>query len=282
MLRGERPLALGPARRHLRERREVTLGFALTLVLLGFAGAFVSGLVGVGGAIVMIPLLYYIPPLLGVGSLDIRHVAGVTMTQVLAASLIGAWTHGRGDLVHRGLAVFGGASMATGALVGAIASRHASGDAILMIFAAMTTAALPLMFARPRGREGTQPGHVRFSRAAAIALPGVIGLASGLVGAGGAFLLMPVLIGVLGVPVRISIGTSLAITGVSATMGFIGKLATGQVPLGPALAVVIGSISGAPLGARVSRRAPVGALRAVLAVLIVLVTVRVWIDVLSR
>ena len=104
----------------------------------------------------------------------------------------------------------------------------------------------------------------------------------GLVGAGGAFLLVPVLIGILGVPVRVSIGTSLAITAISATMGFIGKLATGQVPLGPALAVVIGSLSGAPIGARVSRRAPVGALRAVLAILIGLVTIRVWVDVLSR
>ena len=43
----------------------MTPAFAATLALLGFAGAFVSGLVGVGGAIVMIPLLYYVPPLLG-------------------------------------------------------------------------------------------------------------------------------------------------------------------------------------------------------------------------
>ncbi|HEX9125912.1 MAG TPA: sulfite exporter TauE/SafE family protein, partial [Methylomirabilota bacterium] len=67
----------------------MTVPFILTLAALGFAGAFASGLVGVGGAIVMIPLLLYVPPLLGVGSLDIKTVAGVTMAQVLAASVMG-------------------------------------------------------------------------------------------------------------------------------------------------------------------------------------------------
>ena len=172
--------------------------------------------------------------------------------------------------------------MAVGALIGRGGVPAGSGDVLLMIFAAMTTIALPLMFIRPRGRDGMDAAHVRFRPRAAVAYPAVIGLASGLVGAGGAFLLVPVLIAILGVPVRVSIGTSLAITAISATMGFIGKLATGRCRSAPALAVVVGSLSGAPIGARVSRRAPVGALRAVLAILIGLVTIRVWVDVLSR
>jgi len=85
----------------------VTPAFAGTLVLLGFAGAFVSGLVGVGGAIVMIPLLYYAPPLLGVGSLPMPEVSGVTMVQVLVAAAVGAWIHGRHAAVQRELAVTG-------------------------------------------------------------------------------------------------------------------------------------------------------------------------------
>ncbi len=261
----------------------MTLAFALTLIGLGFVGAFVSGLVGVGGAIVMIPLLYYVPPLLTVGSLDIKHVAGVTMTQVLAASLVGAWTHGRGAMVHRKLALVGGTAMALGALIGAVASRYASGRALLGIFAVMTTAALPLMFVPPaRLAEGADRADAPFNRAAAVTCPGAIGIASGMVGAGGAFLLVPVLIALLRIPVRVSIGTSLAMTCLSASMGFLGKALTAQIPLLPTLAVVVGSLSGAPLGAKVSHRAPVSVLRAVLAVLIVLVAIRVWIDVLSR
>ena len=99
-------------------------------------------------------------------------------------------------------------------------------------------------------------------------------------GAGGAFLLLPVLVGVMQVPVRVGIGTSLAITGAGALAGFVGKLSTGQVPLVAAAAVVAGSLPGARLGAFVSLRAPVGALRAVLWALILLAALRVWADVL--
>jgi len=120
-----------------------------------------------------------------------------------------------------------------------------------------------------------------FDRAAALAYPGVIGLASGLVGAGGAFLLTPVLTGLLGLPLRVSIGTSLAIAVVAAAAGFLGKLVTGQVPLVPALAAVGGSLVGSAVGARLSRRAPVGLLRGLLAALIALATLRVWLDVLT-
>jgi uncharacterized membrane protein YfcA len=255
---------------------------ALTLFGLGLIGAFTSGLVGVGGAVVMIPLLYYVPPLLAVGSLDIKLVAGVTMAQVLAAAVVGAWTHGREAAVHRQLTLVGGTAMAVGALIGAVGSRYVSGRVLLGVFAAMTTVALPLMLVPPpRLADGVHHASVPFSRVAAVIYPGFIGVMSGLVGAGGAFLLVPVLIGIMRIPVRVSIGTSLAMTGMAASMGFLGKLLTAQVPLWPTIVVVAGSLSGAPLGAWVSRRASVSVLRAVLAVIIAIVMLRVWIEVFS-
>ncbi len=75
---------------------------------------------------------------------------------------------------------------------------------------------------------------------------------------------------------RLGIGTSLAMMGMSAVTGFLGKALTGQVPSWPALTVVLGSLTGAPLGARVSRRVPVPVLRGVLAGIIALVMLRVW------
>jgi uncharacterized membrane protein YfcA len=259
----------------------VTPAFVSTLVGLGFIGAFTSGLVGVGGAIVMIPLVFYVPPLLGVGNLDIKMVAGVTMAQVLAGSAMGAWTHGRGAMVHRGLALWGGTAMALGSLAGAVASRFVGGRVLLIVFAIMATAALPLMFVEPAeaGPE-VSAESMPFSRAEAVCIPGAVGLLSGLVGAGGAFLLVPLLVAVMRVPLRLSIGTSLAIAGAGALLGFLGKLATGQVPLIPTVAVVAGSLPGASLGAHLSRRAPVGVLRAVLGAVIALAAARVWLDVI--
>ena len=153
---------------------------------------------------------------------------------------------------------------------------------LLVVFALKATAALLLMFIAPV-EPGPEAGGktMPFNRAGAVGIPGAVGVMSGLVGAGGAFLLMPVLIGVMRVPVRLSIGTSLAMAGAGALLGFVGKLVTGQVPFIAAAAVVVGSVPGARIGARLSRRAPVSVLRWVLGAVIALVALRVWIDVLQ-
>ena len=225
----------------------------IALFVLAFCGAFVSGLVGVGGAIVMIPLLYYVPPLLGAGELPLTVVAGLSMTQVLAAAAMGTWSHGRYALVHRGLALTGGAAMAVGSLVGAVLTSHVSGRVLLVTFALMTTIALPLMFVSPADPAGgddrahdhasTAPSWSRSSGSSA-SWPGSSGRA-------GRSSLVPVLVGVLRLPMRLGIGTSLAMVGMSALTGFLGKALTGQVPLWPAVTVVLGSLTGAPLGGRV-------------------------------
>src|SRR5262249_1207423 len=148
--------------------------------------------------------------------------------------------------------------MALGSLVGAVASTFVTGRALLTIFALMATMALPLMFIRPVPASSEPPVRdMPFDTLGAVAYPGAVGIGSGLVGAGGAFLLVPVLIALLRVPVRVSIGTSLAMTALSASTGFLGKTLTAQVPLWPAVAVICGSFLGAPLGARVSHRVPV-------------------------
>src|SRR5437867_6780839 len=102
----------------------MTLALTLTLTSLGFVGAIVAGLLGVGGAIVMIPLLLYVPPLLGVGALDMKSVAGVTMAQVFVAALSGMIAHRRHRAVHARLAWIGGTAMATGSLIGALVSSR--------------------------------------------------------------------------------------------------------------------------------------------------------------
>ncbi|HWC02188.1 MAG TPA: sulfite exporter TauE/SafE family protein [Methylomirabilota bacterium] len=259
----------------------MTLAFLGELAGLGFAGAFVAGLVGVGGAILMIPLLYYVPPWIGLGQLAIKQVAAVTLGQVFAASLMGAIVHGGAALVHRPLAVAAGAAMATTALAGALVSRLVPDRMLLGVLGTMGIAALLLMLLPPPpGSEDAIARDVRVQLGSALVYPGAIGFLSGMVGAGGAFLLLPVLVGVMRVPARVAIGTSLAITLVSAFSGFVGKLLTGQVPLWPTVAVVAGSLGGAAMGARMSRRTPVGVLRAVLAVTIAAATLRIWADVI--
>lgn len=255
----------------------MSLVFAAVLFVLGIVGAFVSGLVGVGGAIVMIPLLLYGPPLLGVGALDIKTVAAITMAQVFVASVSGVIAHGRHRAVNRRLAVVGGAAMGSGSLAGAVASKYVPERWLLVVFAAMVTAALVLMLLPEPPPDVTTPAEVKEYSAPLTALTaGGVGLAAGLVGAGGAFVLVPLLLVVVGVPIRVTIGTSLAITAVAATAGVVGKAVTGQIPLQPALLVAAGALPGAQLGAAASRRLSGVTLKRALLVVIVLTGAKVW------
>jgi uncharacterized membrane protein YfcA len=262
----------------------VSVSLLASLTLLGFAGALIAGLLGVGGAILMIPLLLYTPPWLGFPPLDVRAVAGISMVQVFFAALSGAIAHGRRGAVHRGLTVTVGVMAALGSLVGGVASRWLHPLALLIIFAVMASLGAVLMWTAPIERGG-QPGTadtLSFRRSLEILVGGGVGLGAGLVGAGGAFLLVPLLITVVGVPTRIAIGSSLAITLWTATAGVIGKLATAQIPFAPAAALVLGAIPGAQVGERVSRRFGVRGLKGLLAAVMTLVALIVWADVFSR
>jgi len=255
--------------------------FLLVLVALSLGGAFVAGLVGVGGAIVMIPLLLYVPPLIGVERLDVKTVTAVTLVQVFVAAMSGVVAHRRRRAVRADLAVFGGLAMAAASFTGAVASKFTNDRVLLLIFGLMTLSALALLLV-PTESVG-QPifaERVEFNRPRALAVCGGVGLVAGLVGAGGAFLLVPLLLVVVGLPIRVTIGSSLAITALAATAGVAGKVITGQVPLSPTLAVIVGAVPGAQLGALVSRRLSGAGLRRVLFLIVLGSAVRVWWDLL--
>ena len=262
----------------------MTLAFAATLVGLGLGGAFVSGLLGVGGAIVMIPLLLYVPPLLDVGRLSMKAVAGVTMVQVLVAATSGMIAHRRHQAVNAELAWVGGVAMASGSLLGALGSYYVDDRWLLLVFALMVTAAGALMLVPIDALAPPPPvgDPQRFSGRRTVAVCAGVGLGAGLVGAGGAFLLVPLLLVVVGVPIRVTIGSSLAITAVASLTGVVGKLATGQIPYESALIVALGAVPGAQLGAAVSRRLSGDRLKLALGLIIVVTAVRVWWDVLTH
>ncbi|MEK7205798.1 MAG: sulfite exporter TauE/SafE family protein [candidate division NC10 bacterium] len=262
----------------------MSAALAACLASLGFVGAFMSGLLGIGGAIIMIPLLLYVPGGLGLGALDMKVVAALSMVQVFFAAAAGSLAHGVHGSVHRELAISAGAAAAFGSLLGGIGSRWVSSWGLLLAFALMATLGAGLMWAAPEERDGDglpKPEEQNLSRPSAAAIGVSVGVMAGLVGAGGAFLLIPLLITVLKVPTRLTIGSSLAITVWTASAGFLGKLVTAQIPFGPAVVLVLGALPGVALGEWASRRTRVHTLRGLLTILIALAAVRVWIDVLT-
>ncbi|HYF95855.1 MAG TPA: sulfite exporter TauE/SafE family protein [Symbiobacteriaceae bacterium] len=249
-------------------------GVMMLLVALGSVAGFFSGLLGIGGGILMVPLLLYAPPLCGYPALGMKAVAGITMVQSLAASLAGTLGHGQ-RRVHGQLVKVMGLAVAGGALAGSVLSRWLSGVALESLFAVLALVAGALLFL-PVPNHSEDPASLPgFSRIRAAALGSAIGFLGGVVGQGGGFLIVPGLIYLLRIPVRIALGSSLAIGLISGIAGLAGKALTAQLILWPSLAVVAGALIGSLAGSRLSQRLSQGTLRRVLAVVIIAASVKI-------
>ncbi len=252
------------------------------LIGLGFAGAFIAGLVGIGGAIVMIPLLLYVPPLLDVPALGIHVVAGITLVQVMAAGITGMLAHRQEGSVESSLVMTLGLGTMLASLAGGLVSGFVSASALMGLFASLAVLAALIMLGGARRRLGEPSvGDLHFNRVTAVALGGVTGFLVGMVGAGGGFLLVPMMIHLLNVPVRIAVGTSLAIVALGGAAGTLGKAMTGQVEWMLALALVTGALPGARIGAVVSRRISAPALARLLGLVVGLIAAKMWWDIIG-
>ena len=242
----------------------------LTLLILGLVGGFCSGLLGIGGAVLLIPLLSTVPPLIGVGSLTLHEVSGITMVQVLAASATGFLVHRRGGFAHLPTIISVGFPMGLCAFGGALVSGKIDEIWLLATFGLMVLLGC-LLLLRPASDEGSKATTYNLHQLRAVGCGGVVGFLSGLVGAGGGFMLIPVMVRILGAPLRIAIGSSLGIVLIGALMGSVGKLMALQVPLDHIWPVIAGSLPAALIGARLSQRISPALLRRILLVLMALI-----------
>ena len=94
--------------------------------------------------------------------------------------------------------------------------------------------------------------------------------------------MIPTLLYVLKIPLRVALGSTLAIGLFSATAGLIGKAATGQVPFRMAAPLVLGAILSAQLGSFAGKRTKTEFLRWLLAFIISATTIKVWFDIFDK
>ncbi|MBI4603955.1 MAG: sulfite exporter TauE/SafE family protein [Planctomycetes bacterium] len=225
----------------------------ILILVLGFAVSCLSGLLGIGGGIVMAPALLYLPPLLGLGALDMRQVTGLTITQGLFACISGAIRHDRRRFVDRRLALWMGITISISALTGSVASSRIGDETLMLLFAGLAVTAALLMLLPKEDREDERSaGAVNIPLAVLIAA--AIGLLGGMVGQGGSFILVPLMLHALRLPTRVVIGTNLALVFFGSLAGFLGKLATGQIPVLLACLVAVAAMAGAQVGSAVSHR----------------------------
>ncbi|MEW6586971.1 MAG: sulfite exporter TauE/SafE family protein [Nitrospirota bacterium] len=252
----------------------------LFLFCTGSLVGFFSGLLGIGGGILMFPLLLYMPPLLGIEPIGVKDITGLTMVQGFFASLSALALYRRQRLVSRSLVTTFGLPLFLSSFIGALVSGHISDNVLLFLFGIMAlVAAVMMLIPRSYAHDDLTEDKVRFNKAIAVLTSVFVGTSLGMVGQGGAFLVIPILLYVLRIPLRVALGSTLGIGLFSSTAGLAGKIATGQVPFLLAAALLIGAIPFARLGSIVSQRSGTTVLRWLLAFIISATAVKVWIDI---
>ncbi len=243
-------------------------------VVAGFSAGFTSGLVGMGGGILLVPVLAYL------AGMPFKDATGTASLHGLAVGSMAFAVHGRHGAVDARVGITAGVSSLVGALAGAAISGVVDPTGVKIVYSAAVLLALALMVVQAEAPPAHQARPVPFAPARAVAAGGLTGVVSGIVGAGGAFMLVPLFRWSLRMPIHRAIGTTMLVaifTTVSATSG---KALLGQVPWVEAAIVVAGSALGTRSGARLTHRIPARPLRWLLVGLLVVLLLRTLVDVL--
>lgn len=273
---------------------------ALVIVLLGAAVGMLSGMFGVGGGFLTTPLLifYGIPPMVAAASAS---------TQVTGASVSGVFAH----MKRGGVDFRMGAVLVAGGLVGTLFGAglfkvlEAWGqiDTVINILyvallggigGLMMREALQAVMATREGRPLPAakrrhhplvtglPWKWRFYRSglyisplAPLILGFITGILTMLLGVGGGFIMVPAMLYILGMSAQVVVGTSLfQILFVTMGSTMVHSLTTKAVDIVLAVFLLIGSVTGAQIGARLAQRMKPEYLRLFLASIVLLVAIR--------
>lgn len=230
--------------------------FQIVLVLgLALVVGLALGLLGGGGSILMVPLLTY------AAGMAPQEAIAASLFVVGVTSLFSALAHARaGNIRWRTGLVFGAAGMA-GAFLGGLAGGHLPGTLLMIAFALMMVATAAAMLRGGRraraGAGGT--GTLPLRR---VVIDGLaVGAVTGLVGAGGGFLVVPALMLLGGLAMPAAVGTSLLVIAMKSFAGLSGYLTTVSMDWGLVAMVTVLAVAGSLAGALLAPRVPEVALR---------------------
>jgi len=181
------------------------LTVAIALLATGAAGGVLAGLLGVGGGIVIVPVLDYVLGVLGVDVAVRMHVAVATsLATIIPTAIASARAHGRLGAVDHELIGAWGVPIACGAALGALVAARVSSAALTAIFG---TAALAIALKMMLPFDGWRLGK-RVPRGwRAAPLPASIGMLSALMGIGGGTVSVPAMT-LYGEPIHKAVGTA--------------------------------------------------------------------------
>ena len=283
--------------------------------LVGVGVGVLSGLLGIGGGTIMVPLFRL------VFGMEPIAATATSLFTIVPTSLSGMWKHAKNKTSLPRVGVVCGLAGACLSPVGVWAANVSPGWAIMGVAAVIVVYSsftmLKKAMAAPKGgaaKEDCQACEKKATSDAAavstaaamapvaaggsgaaeaqvapfeapaikltpkyvakVAFIGVIaGFMSGYVGVGGGFIMVPLFVSMLGIPMRLASGTSLTAVCILAIPGVIEQAVLGNIDYMVGIAMMVGSIPGAVVGANLVKYVPERALRFAFAAFLLLMAV---------
>ncbi|MBW1715597.1 MAG: sulfite exporter TauE/SafE family protein [Deltaproteobacteria bacterium] len=197
----------------------------IALLITGIGVGFASGLLGVGGCFIMVPVQYWALTSIGVDpTIAIRIAFGTNLLVVLPTAFSGAMTHHRKGAVLWKAGVTLGITGAIGAFFGAFIASHLPGKVLTFAFGvAVLLGAIRMLKAKPP-KITEEPSE---SLAGFILWGFPLGIFSGIIGIGGGVLMVPIMVFFLKFKIHQAVGTSTALMVFTAVGGSLSFLING-------------------------------------------------------
>jgi hypothetical protein len=238
----------------------------IALVITGIGVGFASGLLGIGGCFIMVPVQYWIYTSMGLSpDIAIRVAFGTNLLVVLPTVISGAYGHNKKGAVFWRAGIVLGITSAIGAVIGATIAVQLPGAILKVAFGLVIfLSAIRMLTAKPpKIDEKLKDKPILW---VAWAFP--IGIVSGIIGIGGGIMMIPMMLVVLKFRMHQAVGTSTAIMIFTSTGGVIGYIINGLGVEGlPAYSIgyvnfsswfvlAVTSVMMAQVGVRVSHKIP--------------------------
>ncbi len=253
----------------------------IVLFLMGLVIGLVAGMIGIGGGLIAIPGMLYLYPMLPLGSVfTMGQVTGVSAVQTLAASSSASFVHFKSGNVQSRVVLTVGVFTMVGAYLGGIMSAQFD-DYILKVIYAGLLSVVMVVFLRKKKKKDDEDvldtSEIKHTLNWWLLIPLALlsGLMAGLMGIGGAVMIMPLLHAFFNLPLRQAIASTLVIVLMTSVFSVLGKAQQDIIPWTEALVMAAGSIAGAAFGGRISLHTPEKVLKFIFVSIVALTLIRV-------
>jgi uncharacterized membrane protein YfcA len=263
----------------------------ILLALLGVFSGFLGGLLGVGGGIIVVPILILI------FDLQAKQAVGTSLVMIIFTALSATFAYQRQKRLDWKVGILGASVTVPGAAIGAYATNFISSNVLTILFGIFLFFIAAFMFRRSyrtgnqkrkaQTQTGCKTGRLVWQRKIIDAYGSVFqydadmlsglallffgGLASGFFGIGGGLIVVPILMSVVGLPMHLAVATSMLTMIFTSISGVATHIILGNVLFEYAAPLVVGIVIGAQLGARTAKRLRSASLERVFAVVVFMI-----------